>query len=220
MKEYYPLIDLFAGAGGLGEGFSSFATAKNQKPFKIALSIEKDTDACSTLLLRSFYNKFEKGRVPEEYWQYLRGNLTREELFKFYPKESSKAAEEVKCIELGKTPYRDFVKENGDKKRITPGVCVTCDPIRDIEARLSLCIGAHKTLTEQVNGWDLPLCPGRIICLKYEGMKFVYVKTIDVQRFVTEYYSFKHKWSGWLFNTKLFCRLFLEEMKHKLGISK
>lgn len=113
-----------------------------------------------------------------------------------------------------------FVKENGDKKRIAPGVCVTCDPIGDIEARLSLCVGAHKTLTEQVNGWDLPLCPGRIICLKYEGMKFVHVKTIDVQRFVTEYYSFKHKWTSWLFNAKLFCRLFFEEVKRWFGVSK
>lgn len=107
MKESYPLIDLFAGAGGLSEGFSSFTTSKKQKPFKIALSIEKDPDACCTLLLRSFYKKFESGAIPEEYWQYLRGNLTREELFKLYPKESLKAAEEVKCMELGKTPYKE-----------------------------------------------------------------------------------------------------------------
>ncbi|MBN9376767.1 MAG: hypothetical protein BGO14_00160 [Chlamydiales bacterium 38-26] len=50
-------------------------------------------------------------------------------------------------------------ERNGDKKRIAPGVCVTRDPIRDIEARLSLCIGAHKTLTEQVHGWDLNCVP-------------------------------------------------------------
>lgn len=113
-----------------------------------------------------------------------------------------------------------FVKENNDKKTIAPGICVTCDPIRDVEARLSLCVGAHKTLTEQVDGWNLPLCPGRIICLKYEGMKFAHVKTIDVQSFVAEYYSFKNKWTGWQFNAKLFCRLFLEQMKRWFGASK
>jgi hypothetical protein len=137
-------------------------------------------------------------------------NLTHDEMQEAHFKMTELLIEQ--CPQPIKRPF--------DKKRIAPGVCVTCDPIRDIEARLSLCIGAHKTLTEQVNGWDLPLCPGRIICLKYEGMKFVHVKTIDVQRFVTEYYSFKHKWTGWLFNAKLFCRLFLEEMKRWFKVSK
>ena len=46
------------------------------------------------------------------------------------------------------------------------------------------------------------------------------VSVIDVQRFVTEYYSFKHKLTGWLFNAKLFCRLFLQQMKRWFGVSK
>lgn len=113
-----------------------------------------------------------------------------------------------------------FVKENGSEKMIAPGVCVTCDPVRDVEARLSLCVGTHKRLTEQVDGWNLPLCPGRIICLKYEGRKFIHVKTIDVQHFITEYYSFKNKWAGWKFNAKLFCGLFFEQMKRWFRISR
>lgn len=106
-----------------------------------------------------------------------------------------------------------FVKENGNEKTIAPVVCVTCDPIGDLEARLSLSVGAHKSLTKQVAGWDLPLCPGRIICLKYEDMKFVHVKTIDVQKFISDYYSFKNKWAGWKFNAKLFSSLFFEQVK-------
>lgn len=40
-----PVIDLFAGPGGLGEGFSALTDSQGRQrrhPFKIALSIEKD----------------------------------------------------------------------------------------------------------------------------------------------------------------------------------
>jgi DNA (cytosine-5)-methyltransferase 1 len=47
-----PIIDLFAGPGGLGEGFSAYIDPKGKQPFKIALSIEKDPIAHQTLRLR------------------------------------------------------------------------------------------------------------------------------------------------------------------------
>ena len=37
-----PVIDLFAGPGGLGEGFSSITRPDGTRAFKIQLSIEKD----------------------------------------------------------------------------------------------------------------------------------------------------------------------------------
>ena len=52
------VIDLFAGPGGLGEGFSSFQTNGKTQPFDLALSIEKDERADQTLELRSFFRKF------------------------------------------------------------------------------------------------------------------------------------------------------------------
>ncbi len=48
-----PIIDVFAGPGGLGEGFSAFADARGESPFRIALSVEKDEIACRTLRLRA-----------------------------------------------------------------------------------------------------------------------------------------------------------------------
>lgn len=71
-----PVIDLFAGPGGLGEGFSAFTDARGHQPFKIALSIEKEPVAHKTLLLRSFFRQFEKDHVPEAYYDRLRQRLT------------------------------------------------------------------------------------------------------------------------------------------------
>ena len=77
------VIDLFAGPGGLGEGFSSYSYRKNEYPFEIALSVEKEPSAHSTLTLRSFYRKFRESGVPEEYYEYVKhpNNLNRDELF-------------------------------------------------------------------------------------------------------------------------------------------
>jgi DNA (cytosine-5)-methyltransferase 1 len=71
-----PVIDLFAGPGGLGEGFSAFKSTDGDPAFKIALSIEKDPVAHDTLKLRSFFRQFHRRDVPEEYEEYydhLRG---------------------------------------------------------------------------------------------------------------------------------------------------
>ena len=68
------VIDLFAGPGGLGEGFESLFDAGNQV-FKIQLSVEKDFYACKTLRLRSFFRTLQRSslaglyeyyRLPEE----------------------------------------------------------------------------------------------------------------------------------------------------------
>ena len=65
-----PIIDLFAGPGGLGEGFSSF-TNSGKSPFNLALSIEKDAIAHQTLKLRSFVRQFNND-VPEDYYNYIK----------------------------------------------------------------------------------------------------------------------------------------------------
>lgn len=69
------IIDLFAGPGGLGEGFSSYKTEDGKQPFKIAISIEKEESAHRTLLLRAFFRQYKKEDVPEAYYDFLKGNL-------------------------------------------------------------------------------------------------------------------------------------------------
>jgi DNA (cytosine-5)-methyltransferase 1 len=97
------VIDLFAGPGGLGEGFSSFQTNKKTQPFDLVLSIEKDERAHQTLELRSFFRKF-KGIAPSEYYRYLQipSQEARSKLFQKFQTEALKARSEAQCLELGK----------------------------------------------------------------------------------------------------------------------
>lgn len=102
MVETIPIVDLFAGPGGLGEGFSSLRTPDGHTVFRVALSIEMDAAAHRTLELRSFFRQFADTTVPDEYYLHLQGRLYREELFDKYPIQSSKAKAEAWNAELGK----------------------------------------------------------------------------------------------------------------------
>jgi DNA (cytosine-5)-methyltransferase 1 len=99
-----PIIDLFAGPGGLGEGFSRYPMGKKKKAFRITVSIEKDPYAHKTLTLRAFSRQFPDGGAPEEYYDYLRSRVTREELFEAYPKQAKAAQDEAQMRTLGEDP--------------------------------------------------------------------------------------------------------------------
>jgi len=86
------IIDLFAGPGGLGEGFSQLKR-DGKSLFKIGISIEKEKFAHETLLLRSFFRQFDK--VPDQYYEYLRNEISKEELFAIFPQEYSIAEREA-----------------------------------------------------------------------------------------------------------------------------
>ncbi|MBC8770433.1 DNA cytosine methyltransferase [Arenibacter sp. BSSL-BM3] len=103
-----PIIDLFAGPGGLGEGFSSVKDNNGNFVFDIRLSIEKDESAHDTLLWRSFYRQFVLNGeiVPSEYYKaYRESDLrNREEIIKKalakYP-QGEHASNEAQLLELG-----------------------------------------------------------------------------------------------------------------------
>lgn len=109
-KKSIPIIDLFAGPGGLGEGFSSLYSEK-KRLFEIKLSIEKDENAHRTLQLRAFTRQFLKGNLPSEYYDLLReADLSKREkleiiLFEMYPKQAEQAKKEAWLCELGKPNY-------------------------------------------------------------------------------------------------------------------
>lgn len=95
----FPVIDIFAGPGGLAEGFTAFAGRSSRPAFRIALSIEKDSTARETLKLRRFVGAFEDPLVA--YSEFLRGDLPLDELYRRYPDEARAADTEAWCAELG-----------------------------------------------------------------------------------------------------------------------
>lgn len=89
---------MFAGPGGLGEGFESGGR------FHISLSIECDPYAHTTLLLRSFFRQFERNREPDDYYAYVRREITRNQLFSKFQGEAKIAEKIATCAKLGETP--------------------------------------------------------------------------------------------------------------------
>ena len=68
-----PVVDIFAGAGGLGEGFSAFKNEHGEQPFRVVLSAEMDAHAAKTLRTRAFFHQFPLGHAPDSYYAYVRG---------------------------------------------------------------------------------------------------------------------------------------------------
>jgi DNA (cytosine-5)-methyltransferase 1 len=105
-----PVIDLFAGPGGLCEGFSSVVNKKGARRFAVKVSIEKDPVAHRTLMLRALFRKFPKGKVPQAYYDYVRGIIKREQFYEHpdIKDAAQEAAKEARLAELGKTPHEEI----------------------------------------------------------------------------------------------------------------
>lgn len=101
-----PVIDLFAGPGGLGEGFSAPSEIGGTGAFRTAISIEKDPVARQTLRLRSLYRKYPYGEAPSFYYDVLRGDRLPQSLFEpaLCTPEAAAADEEAWEATLGVEP--------------------------------------------------------------------------------------------------------------------
>lgn len=71
-------IDLFAGAGGLSEGFTS-------EGFEPIAHVEMNYDACQTLKTRAVYYYLKCHGKLQEYKKYLRGEITKADLYAMVP---------------------------------------------------------------------------------------------------------------------------------------
>ena len=71
-------IDLFAGAGGLSEGFTSIG-------FNPIAHVEMNYDACQTLKTRAVYYYLKQNGKLNEYKKYLRGEISKDELYDLVP---------------------------------------------------------------------------------------------------------------------------------------
>lgn len=71
-------LDLFAGAGGLSEGFT-------RAGYEPVAHVEMDKAACFTLRTRAAYHWLEKENKLDIYNRYLNGHITRDEFYKEIP---------------------------------------------------------------------------------------------------------------------------------------
>lgn len=108
-RKIFPVVDLFAGPGGLGEGFSSAQGDDGAARFRCAISIERDAGSHSTLLLRHFYKSFGEEQVPDDYYDFLSGRITLDELFRRFPENHRHASLSAQRISLG-SESRDLVR--------------------------------------------------------------------------------------------------------------
>jgi DNA (cytosine-5)-methyltransferase 1 len=99
MSQRFKVVDLFAGPGGLAEGFSSIRDTDGVRILDIALSVEMEPNAFATLRLRSFFRQFEK--APPEYYDYIAGRISKEEMIAAHPEEWRAAETETMQLELG-----------------------------------------------------------------------------------------------------------------------
>jgi DNA (cytosine-5)-methyltransferase 1 len=94
----FAIIDLFAGPGGLGEGFSR-AGRDTETPMGIHLSVEMDEHAVQTLRLRSFLRSFDA--FPPEYYEALNTGKPLPAWSEIYPTNWQLAQSEVRQRVLG-----------------------------------------------------------------------------------------------------------------------
>jgi DNA (cytosine-5)-methyltransferase 1 len=122
----FHVVDLFAGPGGLAEGFASLH-ADGSRPFHIALSVEKDPVAHSTLRFRAFLRQFEGG-YPDRYYEFLNDGIDEPDWASEFPPEWAAAETEALLLELGSQgasavlePLVDAVQEEAAGRTVVIG---------------------------------------------------------------------------------------------------
>ncbi|CAN1517516.1 Dcm Site-specific DNA methylase [Paracoccaceae bacterium] len=102
MPSTFGIVDLFAGPGGLGEGFASLVE-DSHAPFRIGISVEKEASAHQTLKLRAFLREYRvrDGVLPKEFIEFHAGLASEPDWSAVDPDAWQHATEEARALELG-----------------------------------------------------------------------------------------------------------------------
>ena len=101
MSRQFNYLDLFAGAGGLSEGFF-------RAGFNPIAHVEMDTAACYTLRTRMAYHYLKANNNLEQYVNYLKGIIKRKEFYGPVPDDIVKS---VINEEIGKETLQDIFSQ-------------------------------------------------------------------------------------------------------------
>lgn len=111
----YQVIDLFAGPGGLGEGFSALNEGKT---FSIAVSAEMESSAHKTLTLRSFFRRIKgEAKALAAYYDFCNSEIAQHpgELF---PAAWKHATDEARQLTLGTASHNVELDKIIDEKKL------------------------------------------------------------------------------------------------------
>lgn len=126
VRTKYPVVDVFAGPGGLGEGFSLALGGRAEPCFQTVLSFERDDFAHRTLFLRHFLRHFPHNEFPEEYYDYLKGVITLDDLYRRYRNAFNKAKQSALRLSIEQNTRKqvsELIKQRltGQKKWVLVG---------------------------------------------------------------------------------------------------
>jgi DNA (cytosine-5)-methyltransferase 1 len=95
-------VDVFAGCGGLSEGFTSAG-------FEVAGYLERDKWACETIRTRIMFYKLRTSRRLSLYHGYIKGEISREEVRNKFPEISDQIECAVIEKEFGRHDYSQII---------------------------------------------------------------------------------------------------------------
>jgi len=96
------VLDVFAGAGGLSEGFIKSGC-------EIIGHIEMEKNSCNTLITRMIYHALIKRGRLDEYKNYVQGKITRDELINKYGLQ--KERDSVICSNINRDNYNRLIDQ-------------------------------------------------------------------------------------------------------------
>jgi len=98
----FGVVDLFAGPGGLGEGFASLVE-DGHAPFRIGISVEKEASAHRTLTLRAFLREYQARHdaLPEQFIDFHAGLAPEPDWSAVDAEAWRVATDEARGLELG-----------------------------------------------------------------------------------------------------------------------
>ncbi len=105
-NEFYA-IDLFAGCGGLGEGFTKAG-------FEVIAHVEKNKWACESLKSRHLYWELRKLNKREIYKSFLREEISREDILKKFPEIDKTISQRVIQATFGENKTDDIISKVKD----------------------------------------------------------------------------------------------------------
>ena len=110
MPATFGIVDLFAGPGGLGEGFASLDVG-GHAPFRIGISVEKEASAHRTLTLRAFLRSHQArhGTLPQAFIDFHVGLIPEPDWSAVDVSAWQHATAEAQCVELGTEPAAEAI---------------------------------------------------------------------------------------------------------------